>query len=74
MGPQRLDRTALRDRLAPDQPAWITDELADAFEPAFLAFRRQVDEAAKKRKPKPDSKPRRGRMGRGGTPEQGDAE
>lgn len=71
MGPQRLDRTEMRSRLAYDAAGWVVDELADAFEPAFLSFRRKVDEAAKKAKrrakPKPDD--RRPRIGR---PAEGD--
>lgn len=63
MGPQRLDRREIRERLAPDHPGWITDELADAFEPAFLRFQRQVAAAEKKRKKKP-ADGRRARLGR----------
>ncbi len=64
MGPQRLDRRDLRDRLAPDHPGWITDELADAFEGPFLTFQRQVADAKKKRKKTPVAAERRTRQGR----------
>lgn len=64
MGPQRLDRRELRDRLAPDHPGWITDELADAFEGPFLTFQRQVADSRKKRNKKPGSDDRRARLGR----------
>lgn len=63
MGPQRLDRCELRDRLAAEHPGWITDELADLFEGPFLNFQPQVSEAARKRKKKPADGPR-ARLGR----------
>lgn len=53
MGPRTLDRAELRTRLADEAPGWIVDELADAFEPAFLTFRRQAEDAEKKRKRRP---------------------
>lgn len=67
MGPQRLDRREIRERLAPNHAGWITDELADAFEPAFLKFQRQVADAARKRKPKVDDE-HRARLGRKADP------
>lgn len=66
MGPQRLDRTELRTRLADEAPGWIVDALADAFEPAFLSFRRKADAARKtQRRPAPgEPDARRSRQGR----------
>lgn len=66
MAPQRLDREALRRRLADEAPAWVVDELADAFEPAFLTFRRRVEDRKRQaRAPAaPEAAGRRPRPGR----------
>lgn len=48
-GPPRLDRAGLARRLGDGVPAWLIDELLDAYEPAALDGL-----AAAKRKPKPD--------------------
>lgn len=73
MAPQRLDRDELRRRLADEAPGWVVDELADAFEPAFLTFRREAEARKRKAAPKPDGGARRPRLGRlSDAPPQGD--
>lgn len=37
MTPLRLDRAAVHARLDPEMPAWLLNDLLDAFEPALLA-------------------------------------
>jgi hypothetical protein len=44
----RLDRGELRARL-PDHPAWVLDDLLDAFEPAAVAAMAEAAEAKRKR-------------------------
>ncbi|MBX9707053.1 MAG: hypothetical protein K2X61_03870 [Caulobacteraceae bacterium] len=47
MTPRRLDRSAIRARLA-EVPGWIVEELCDAAEPAALAAEAKAREREKK--------------------------
>jgi len=70
-----LNRAELRTRLAEEAPGWVVDELADAFEPAFLTGQRKAAEAERLRKrrgAKPENPGRRPRPGRP-QPEEDDA-
>lgn len=72
MASQRLDRAELRERLTDEAPGWVVDELADAFEPAFLSFRRKAEEADRKCKRRPKAEAPEGRRPRQGRPTEGD--
>lgn len=60
--PQRPDRAEIRRRLEAEVPAWIVDELIDAFEPAWLKFRAAADAARRKRRGRDAAPKTRGRI------------